>query len=125
MNSSKDSDGNSTRGHRKATKSEEERAHVPRTGGGWPQIDEATMTATGFVFLDFLHRSGGYLKVKRDVDGYNLHLTWTWITGKWQRYYVYVRIEYYCVGLGLSILAEKIDSVESGESVPTPDRFSY
>jgi len=123
MNHGKDTDGNSTKRNRQRAYGEEERSHVPNIEATWPAMDNASMIALAQAFQGFLHRDGGYLKVKRDVDGPMVHFTWVFTYGPWKKYYVYCRIEYWAAGVGLAILEDKIVKVDLGQLTPTPDRF--
>jgi len=75
------------------------------------------------MFQYFIERDDGYLKVKRELDGDEVHFTWIWTMGPWTRHYVYVRFPYYQAGMALDLLSQKIAQVNSGLRHPTPDRY--
>jgi hypothetical protein len=85
------------------------------------QLEE--MLAVGRQFQKFLHRHGGYLKVRRDIDGPDVHLTWTWNSAPLHGTYVYVRVPYWRVGWGLEVLEGKIEQSEAGTRRPTHDKL--
>jgi len=64
----------------------------------------------------------GYLKIRRELDGYDVHLTWTWTITAAAGKYVYVRVPGSELLDGLTILARKILEVDDGHRQPTPDK---
>lgn len=76
----------------------------------------------GEVLVMLADNDGGYLKVRRSALGPDLHLTWTWTLGDWCAHYVYVRVPFWQLAYGLSLLAEKIVDVEAGLRKPTRDK---
>lgn len=86
-------------------------------------VDQARMLGICRLFQCFVHMDDGYLKVRREVDGMDIHLTWTWTMGKNHRSYVYVRVELGQLGYGLELLLAKVNNVIEGRVMPTPDRF--
>jgi hypothetical protein len=64
----------------------------------------------------------GYLKLKRDTTGSDLHITWTWTLTRAAGSYVYVRCNFWELDFGLDTLVRKILAVDEGMLKPTPDK---
>jgi hypothetical protein len=71
----------------------------------------------------FTTYDAGYLKLRRESDGPQLHLTWTWTLTRHAGTYVYVRINFWEIDTGLNLLWRKVLEVESGVRKPTADKF--
>jgi hypothetical protein len=76
----------------------------------------------GSIFSCISMFDHGYLKVKRDLDGYQVHLTWTWTVTRAAGSYVYVRVDGSQLLEGMTTLARKILEVDEGSRVPTKDK---
>jgi hypothetical protein len=114
-------------------------AHAKRKAAeGRSQAEPETVVSASFVnssivpdnflgraFRHFCTFNHGYLKVKRDVDGSRIHLTYTFIYGTWARHYVYVAVDYAEIEWGLQLLAGKVWEVDEGVRKPTPDRLPF
>jgi len=124
MNSSHDSDGNSTKRHGQRDRSYEGQPDFPHLEGVPAAFMQADMLLAATVFQYFLHNDEGYLKVKRDTDTKAVHFTWIWTLGKWAHHYVYVRCDYDQAGWGLDLLRDKVLDVAAGSRTPTPDRYN-
>lgn len=78
--------------------------------------------ATGRALESLLDQTGGYLKVRREVEGPDVHLTWTWSCGVLAGTYVYVRVEHWRIAYGIDVLRGKIYQSEAGTRRPSPDK---
>lgn len=74
------------------------------------------------VLKNFADDDMGFLKVRRGLDTSELHLTWTFCNGPHYGTYVYVKVDYWQLDYGLSLLIEKRDEVYSGLRRSTPDK---
>jgi len=118
-----DSDGNPLRHHRQASQAGDDQRPLLQLADGGMDATVSKVLQVAEQFLGFLERDDGYLKVKRDVDGDDVHFTWIWTLGPWTRHYVYVRFPYYQAGIALDLLEQKIAQVGSGLRRPTPDSY--
>lgn len=123
MNTSKDTDGNSTKRKQQGGATGDDQPQLPQLGGSERQPSPGDRSRIGFHMVEIIHRDDGYLKIRRELDSAQMHLTWTWTMGQWARCYVYVRVEYYAIGFGLGLLMDKITEVDHGLRVPTPDKY--
>jgi len=76
----------------------------------------------GEIFSTVSMFDHGYLKVRREEGGYQVHLTWTWTLTAAAGCYVYVRCDGSDLVNGLHTLARKILEVDDGHRNPTPDK---
>jgi len=118
-----DSDGNPLRHHRETGQAGNDQHPLLQLADGGMDPAFLKILQVAEQFLGFLERDDGYFKVKRDVDGDDVHFTWIWTLGPWTRHYVYVRFPYYQAGIALDLLEQKIAQVGSGLRRPTPDRY--
>lgn len=124
MNAHKDLLARHTKHSHKPDESPQEEPPLPELGYGPTRNTPGELMAVAVWFQKFLHRDNGYLKVRREVDGDDVHFTWTWTYPPYQRSYVYVRYPYYQSKYALEMLERKLMDVEEGIRVPTPDRFN-
>jgi len=118
-----DSDGNPLNHHRQSSQASEDQDPLLQLPDSWmqPSFRDALEVCT--LLRTFVGHDDGYLKVKREPDGDDIHLTWIWTLGKWSRHYVYVRCAHVQLAWGLGLLQGKIEQVDMGLRHPTPDRY--
>lgn len=93
----------------------------------YPQVEDGEQQnhrneRLAYVMAHFCNWEHGYLKVKRDSSGSDLHLTWTWTLSHAAGSYVYVRCNFWELDFGLDMLSRKILEVDEGTRKPTPDK---
>lgn len=86
----------------------------------WKEESERNV---GVLLARLCSIEGGYLKARRPSDEEVLHLTWTWTIGKHAQKYVYVRVEWWKLEVGLHLLLQKLLEVEEGNRRPSPDKY--
>lgn len=94
-------------------------AEVPTPIG---DLMHARDAQAGNALMSLLHNDDGYLKIRPDMLGRSIHLTWTWVYGKDKGCYVYVVHDRTFLGDALELLLMKMNQVHEGTRRPTPDK---
>lgn len=95
----------------KALSTEGVSPHEPRPGN----------TVLFRVFVWFLNRHDGWLRIVPEDDAQACYLKWKMNTGRWPNHYVMVRCQSWQIEYGLALLQSKLEEVDLGVRRPTQD----